>query len=261
MDSRINIEEIFKNHYYYLDSETIHKMNDWENMLTLNNVIIGMNEHCYGAMLKNEENFEFQLFYVSGKDELEGGLIELSLETKYKDELVFHFSDYLSYHYGVDTIDAFNTFQFQARSLFEKLGYITISTAEIKNKLKKHGYNSVVSLNAIAFTTIQKFAFYKFFFGNKVIEDTNDACGYVYLMLNTRNGYIKIGKSKTPRFREKTLQSDEPEIELITFWKAPSCIKKELHTTFKNKRIRGEWFDLSFQDLKKVESIMSEYSK
>jgi hypothetical protein len=32
---------------------------------------------------------------------------------------------------------------------------------------------------------------------------------YIYLMLNKRSGYIKIGRSKRPSFREKTLQADE----------------------------------------------------
>ena len=40
--------------------------------------------------------------------------------------------------------------------------------------------------------------------------------GYVYLMMNSRNGYIKIGFTKDyPTYRESTLQSQEPEIELI----------------------------------------------
>ena len=39
--------------------------------------------------------------------------------------------------------------------------------------------------------------------------------GFVYLMLDNRNGYIKIGYSKTPEKREKTLQSEVPDITLL----------------------------------------------
>lgn len=64
----------------------------------------------------------------------------------------------------------------------------------------------------------------------------------VYLMYNARNGYIKIGKSNNPQFREKTLQSEEPEIDLMA-----SCrgdIEKALHAHFAHYRLRGEWFNL-----------------
>jgi len=51
-------------------------------------------------------------------------------------------------------------------------------------------------------------------------------CGYqltfVYVILNTRNNLIKIGKSKLPNYREITLQSEEPEIELLFAYAVPS---------------------------------------
>jgi hypothetical protein len=78
-------------------------------------------------------------------------------------------------------------------------------------------------------------------------------------MLNKRNGFIKIGKSKWPQFREKTLQADEPEIELITFWEAPATLEKQLHKRFAEQRQRGEWFELTFKDLKSIKDIMNEY--
>lgn len=72
---------------------------------------------------------------------------------------------------------------------------------------------------------------------------------YVYLMENTRNGYFKIGWSKDPTYREKTLQSEEPEVLLR--WKIEGTPEDErfLHKKFSRKRVRGEWFSLSKSDV------------
>lgn len=45
--------------------------------------------------------------------------------------------------------------------------------------------------------------------------------GYVYLMKNSRNGLTKIGHSSNPVFREKTLQAEEPEINLLHSAESP----------------------------------------
>lgn len=76
-----------------------------------------------------------------------------------------------------------------------------------------------------------------------------------YLMRNNRNGYIKIGRSVKPQFREKTLQSEEPDIELLAV--TDRDCEKQLHKKYKDKRVRGEWFDLSEDDIKYLtESIL-----
>jgi Meiotically up-regulated gene 113 len=72
---------------------------------------------------------------------------------------------------------------------------------------------------------------------------------FVYLMLNLRNGFVKIGKSKKPKHREKTLQSEEPEIVLLcAYWTDPD-MEQELHSYFSDKRVRGEWFHLSPEEI------------
>jgi hypothetical protein len=84
---------------------------------------------------------------------------------------------------------------------------------------------------------------------SKVIE----AC-YVYLMLDTSNGYYKIGISNNPVYREKTLQSEKPTIEVVISKKFPirkiaESFEKSLHITYAEKRIRGEWFILDEIDV------------
>lgn len=85
---------------------------------------------------------------------------------------------------------------------------------------------------------------------------TVEVC-YVYLMKDLANNYHKIGISNKPHYREKTLQSDKPTIELIASKKFPSrqiasSIEKALHNTFNNKNIRGEWFDLTQKDIEEI---------
>jgi len=75
----------------------------------------------------------------------------------------------------------------------------------------------------------------------------------VYLMENSRNGYVKIGISKDPVFREKTLQSQEPEVETLVFSEFSSIavatqVEEFLHEIHNEKRVRGEWFDLTIKD-------------
>lgn len=77
---------------------------------------------------------------------------------------------------------------------------------------------------------------------------------YVYLMKDTSNGYYKIGISNTPEYRERTLQSEKPTIEMIACKKFPTrkiaeSIESALHTTYSQQRLRGEWFNLNDADV------------
>jgi hypothetical protein len=80
------------------------------------------------------------------------------------------------------------------------------------------------------------------------IEDIDDniyvnkKC-YTYLMKNKRNGLYKIGKSVNPRVRERTLQSEDPDIILVKKWDYE--IESYLHKEYSDYRVRGEWFNLT----------------
>ena len=87
--------------------------------------------------------------------------------------------------------------------------------------------------------------------------------GNVYLMKNDLNGRIKIGRTKDkPVYRERTLQSQEPEVNLIFYRKVSdmSETEKHLHALFASKRFRGEWFDLSQEDIEEAKSIIERAS-
>lgn len=59
-----------------------------------------------------------------------------------------------------------------------------------------------------------------------------DRGGFVYLVRNIRNGLVKIGFSKHPLRREKTLQSQEPELETLALWSGTMQDERNLHKRF-----------------------------
>ncbi len=92
-------------------------------------------------------------------------------------------------------------------------------------------------------------------------EKRKDKC-FVYLMIDTTNNYHKIGISNKPKYREKTLQSEKPTIEMLAFKEFPSrviakSIEKALHETFRHKNIRGEWFDLDESDINEITETLN----
>lgn len=90
-------------------------------------------------------------------------------------------------------------------------------------------------------------------------EDRIEQDSYVYLMKNKRNNYTKIGKSNNPKYRERTLQSQEPEVSLIFKKKVtnPSIVEKTLHDKYKDFRLRGEWFDLSKEHINEIKKYFT----
>ena len=84
----------------------------------------------------------------------------------------------------------------------------------------------------------------------------SDPC-YVYLMIDKANGFHKIGISNHPEYREGTLQSEKPTIELVCAKQFPSrviasAIESALHSAFGEKRLRGEWFKLTEKDVNDI---------
>jgi len=81
---------------------------------------------------------------------------------------------------------------------------------------------------------------------------------FIYVMIDKNTGYYKIGKSINPKYRERTLQSEKPTIEMLHVFSGKSSDEKKLHEIFKQKRIRGEWFDLSGSDVQLINTYFIE---
>lgn len=74
----------------------------------------------------------------------------------------------------------------------------------------------------------------------------------IYLMRDRRTGLTKIGRSKEPKVREKTLQSEAPLVDLLVYWDGVNGHERLLHDRFADKRVRGEWFDLTADDIAEI---------
>mgnify|MGYP003147053533 FL=1 len=72
----------------------------------------------------------------------------------------------------------------------------------------------------------------------------------LYLMKNNRDGRYKIGISSDPEYREKTLQSQEPDIKLVGNWDTLAKYERAWHDYFSEWRQRGEWFDLELSQVR-----------
>jgi hypothetical protein len=256
-----NIEELFYQHFSNLDEETILEINKDSQSVDINNVVSGLQTHCMGIWLIDDiDEVKYQLFYVNGKKKLEGCYMQLSLDMKYKNHLTFFFSSFLADYYDdLDPVDIYNTFQDQIKSMLEKIGYMTVSVSELEK------YEDPVLLplgvrGLIKIQFLEKVEIYKELFCNKQqLAQTLPEGDYIYMALNKKNGYVKISKSKDLGFKLKTLQTSESDIELITYWQAPSQKEKELHTIFLENRKRDEWFDLKLKDLKTIKKYMQAY--
>jgi hypothetical protein len=78
----------------------------------------------------------------------------------------------------------------------------------------------------------------------------------IYLMQNKRNHLTKIGCTKKhPVIRERTLQSEEPEISLLLSFPGNFQVERTLHKLFESQRKRGEWFDLSQKDIQHIKEF------
>lgn len=91
-------------------------------------------------------------------------------------------------------------------------------------------------------------------------ENIGQEC-YVYLMKDETNNFFKIGISNKPEYREYTLQSEKPTIKLLQAKKFPirkiaSSFEKGLHEIYNKQRIRGEWFNLSDEDVQHIISSL-----
>jgi hypothetical protein len=84
--------------------------------------------------------------------------------------------------------------------------------------------------------------------------------GYCYIMKNDLfPGIYKLGKSKHPSYRQKTLLHDAPSISLFKVVETEnmSKLEKEMHLLYENERLNGEWFKLTEEQ---VDSLISRYN-
>jgi len=125
-----------------------------------------------------------------------------------------------------------------------------------RSKQKDNGYHHIKVRKDIPYQNILG-ELEDQFFDSKSVKH-----GFVYIILNKDNCLYKIGYSKDPVFREKTLMSQEPNIEVIFKHEANMDDESKIHKAFEKYRVRGEWFTLNLiqvDTVKKYFTSESEY--
>lgn len=77
----------------------------------------------------------------------------------------------------------------------------------------------------------------------------------VYLMVDEHTNFTKIGIAKNPKAREDTLQGKMPLLKMVWHTVGTRDDEATLHDIFKDKRVRGEWFNLSDDDITYIKSL------
>jgi len=97
----------------------------------------------------------------------------------------------------------------------------------------------------------------------KEFQDNQSEECYVYLMIDTKNNFYKIGISNNAVYRKKTLQSEKPTIKLIASKKfinrrIAANFEKALHDSYSHKRKRGEWFILDPEEIQEIKQTLED---
>lgn len=263
------LENKLSNQIHELDNQQIAQLRKSEYGASINNVIEGLEKEVYTLFVRGDnqesEVEEFDLIYIGyteNSDQPTGFILHrLSQKDKLRNQMIMGFCQFLQDEFNdFDIIDAYNTYQSQLRSALEKMNFWTY-TEEFRHNFK--GDNATLVLKGkrgVEFIPIiKKIDFLRHTFKNVQNGLGKDFNNYVYLIYNERNGYTKIGTSKQPKIREKTLQGEEPIVEILVMWNAPRLEEKKLHQLFRRKRIRGEWFKLNPKDYNVIQEHMEKY--
>jgi hypothetical protein len=78
--------------------------------------------------------------------------------------------------------------------------------------------------------------------------------GYIYLGTDFAGGLVKIGRTNNPLRRVQEIRNMNPTFHMPLILKSDNMEVEEryLHIAFKDKRIEGEWFELSADDVARI---------
>jgi len=241
---------------YELPLETIEKLA--VNDLSIKAVLRGAREHCYGILSNDDRIFDIEFFYINRSLEKPGYLIELHRGEKNFYELLLLFSNYISAEYphiDLDPFKTYSTFVESYKTSLEANDIMAINASEIQQK----GKPDSIYLSKEPFEIIKDFSaaeIYRNLLHQESQCEIQKGQKYVYLMFNPDTNRFKIGRSKYPYFREKTLQSAEPKTCVLKFWDAPKEIETKLHRKYCASRRRGEWFSLNFREIAEFDEVV-----
>jgi hypothetical protein len=256
-----NVSTYINLNYFHIDAETVLRMVDTIDGGTINNVAVGTHPECFASQILEEQPIPtYNLLYINGENKLRGKALRLSINHSNRDLILAAYSFLLAEEFDKDPIAIYTTFQEQTRTMCEKLGFFTISENELS---AYEGKNPTIivkgSKGIIRLAWVNRLDVFKFIFGPLAKIVPVREVNYIYLMYNNRNYHFKIGKSWNPKHREKTLQAEAPEISMVAVWKASYKLERNLHNRYKHKRLRGEWFNLTFKELKDIKDYVDNF--
>lgn len=253
------VEQLFDDLYFELNENTIrefYRSNPTSQGLSL--MFKGFCNYCYFAFTNSDtiENVtSIKICYIQYKQALKAYGVEIPILSEFSNELSFKLACHLNHiDSDLELIETYNQLQYHRTVALEDCDYFVINSAIDKNK------GTLLSFDHRGIVDVWTYSRRKFY-SNVMFPIVDKPHQYpdnkIYLMLDDKTGYFKIGRSKNPIVREKTLQSEKPEIFLIAQWSAPKIIEKELQHKYRSKNIRGEWFRLSVSDLDDIRDFMN----
>lgn len=261
MEKREKFISDFESKLYKIDEERVKELSLTDESGSINNLLSGIIKNCHGVGI-DEKNGVVNFLFADGVDVINGYILKLPVGDKNFYESVMFYSYFLSLEFeNINTVELYNTYLYRYRTLLELKNIYTVPHDEIEQIKSLTGDKNPYMFYPFGIEIIPFFEpkdFYKRLLNIKDLESVKTETNYVYLIFNNRNGYFKIGRSKNPIKREKTLQSEEPDLELLFYKEADMRIEYELQKYFKTKHIRGEWFKLNIQDILIFKKILSE---
>jgi hypothetical protein len=212
----------------------------------------GMEDKVFGVF-HPEPNDKIHLFYAEYSREYRCFCVPVPVEDyKLANDVTVVFSARLSaFNSDLDFFNVFNTFQHYRQSSLELQNYFTFDP-----NTSPEGTLVTIGRKIIPVERLQRLAYLRTLYENVVDKPHLDPLNKIYLMLDDTNGLIKIGRSKNPKVRERTLQSEKPKTYILAAWTAPIQVEKELHNRYDSKKQRGEWFRLTINDLCEIKEYM-----
>ena len=119
--------------------------------------------------------------------------------------------------------------------------YAYLESAYIKSDAAQNSYKLLLDMETEE--NIEHNNIRKSFINSLIQTNTLASKQKTYLMYDESTQKIKIGKSCNPHNREKTLLSDRYCIYLLAYCEYD--IESVLHSMYSEYRLRGEWFNLS----------------
>lgn len=230
---------------YDLDSIQISKLA--AESIDVGSVYRGLNKRTFFI---KASDLRIQLFYIAYDKKISGYYLDYEFEQEDCYEVIFFYCFFIASEFRFENpIKLYNGYINTIRQYLESINIQTITMSEVRY-VESRVVDEGLTIGAVILKDVQEIDFYRDlfafdYFRFKITQDRK----YVYLLYNEKNGYFKIGYSRNPMKREKTLQAEEPHIVLLNVWERDMSFEKALHKRFFKQKVRGEWFKFSFQEL------------